>query len=205
MAKRKEKVEEAQSAEPVVQESVETFVEESNPVQELETFKAQLLQAFELNDKLLHEVESRDKEITVFKEVKMGLERVIEQQQSEITQLKEHMNTLRLEKFNEQVTVLARKWIKKYGQAEDKLPEVVVMLSKFQNEEELSRMEKLLGLETGNENSNPTPLTQTSANLVEVFSSPKSEKNLEQMSPDEKRNYFWKQMETLKKRFPQSR
>lgn len=190
-----------EEAEEVTEEPSEEKKEEPEEIVEededtVETFKAQLVQAFELNDKLLDEINTKDKEISVFREIKTGLEDVIETQQQEITQLKNELEGIQLSLFKDKISGLADKWIKKYGLSAEKKQEVMTMLAKFQSDEELHKVEELLGLKGVKEKSIPVPLTQTSATLMEQFGN-KPEQSYDDLTPDQKKELLWKKMQAL--------
>lgn len=207
MAKRKSKAKEVETfteepVEEVVEEQLEEPVEIDDEVEiveekdDVETFKAQLVQALSLNDKLIEEVKARDKEITVFKELKTNLDRVIDEQKNSIQTLENEIQSLKTEKIRERAEQVAKVWIKRYGLGEQDLPGVRNMLSKYTTEEELEEFERLIN-NSRNEKSSPVPATQSSAVLVETFA--KNEADYESMSPMERRDLLFRQMAAAEK------
>lgn len=206
--KRSKKVEkfsdEKEEKQEVVEEKVDEVVEEQPEVIEeeetIETFKNQLVQALSLNDNLLTELKDRDMEISAFKEIKTSLESVIETQKNEITQLKNDMQNLQAEKHRERVEEAALRWIKKFGLPKEKLQEAIIMLSKYETEEELNNFVNLIDSGSRNDKSTtPVPATQSSAVLVETFSNAETEEKLRSMSGQDRRDYLFNQLKEREK------
>jgi hypothetical protein len=170
-------------------------VQEEQTSNQLETFQSQLVQALELNDKLIEELRVKEKEISVFKEIKNSLDSVVQSKEEEISALKYQLEVFKAEKFQDRISTLATKWVKRYNLTDDKLPEITTMLSKFQSEEELQKMETLIGLTQGKEKSSPVPVTQNSSVLVEQFA---AGPNYESLNPDEKMKVLLRQLERFK-------
>lgn len=163
---------------------------EEEKVEEVETFQAQLVKALELNDKLIAELQNKEEEISMFSSVKNNLEGVIEQKNAEIERLQEEVEAIEMEKFQEKVQDMSSRWVKKFGIPADKSDEIVTMLSKFQNEQELDKFESIMGLSKSTK-SNPVPLTKNSDVLSEKFSDEK--KDVQSLSPKEKINRLHEQ------------
>lgn len=187
-----EKPEEEADEEPSKEEASEDDVEVVESKDDVETFKAQLVQALSLNDKLINEVKARDKEITVFKEIKENLDRVINEQKVNIEELNNEIQDLKTQKIRERSEEIAKLWIKRYGLGENDLPGVRNMLSKYTTEEELDEFERLIK-NSRNEKSSPVPATQSSAVLVETFAN--NQVDYESLSPQQRRDLLFKQME----------
>lgn len=169
------------------------------PVNPIEVFKAQLAQSLELSEKLIVDLDNREREIELFSRIRESLENTLKSKDQEIEQLKNVIKQHELEKFNSRMSSLADSWIQKYGLSEDKKPEVIRMLTTFQNEEDLGRVERLLGLSLERERQTPVALTKNSDALaLEQFRSNDVESGL---SREERINLLWTKLAKIDKNY----
>lgn len=168
-----------------------------NPVSEIEVFKAQLTQSLELTEKLITDLETREKELEVFTKVRQSLEATIAVKDKEIEQLKNILQNIETERFSNRINAIAESWMNKYNLGPENRPEVLDMLTTFQKEDDLARVEKLLGLSSPKEQSIIVPLTKTSNELstVEQFSSVP----VVELSREDRLKQLWKLYEVSNK------
>ena len=176
------------------EQSVESFSESSEVSQEVivesksegvaEQFKAQLIQSLEINDKLITELERKEKEISLFKQLQESLEAVAQEKDVIIEQLKSQTQELRMSQFNEKKDIIFKKWISKFNIASEQYDSVHMMLSKFTSEDELANVERMLENSVVKRQSNPISLTQTSSQIENtVF---KEEPSMVNATPQQK-------------------
>ena len=103
---------------------------------------------------------------------------------------------LKTEKLREKRELIVKKWLKKFNLGDESAPEVFEMLSKYESNDELANVERVLDV-SRSERTNPVPATHSSAVLVEQFSDKKVDYN--QLSPEEKRDLLFEQYEKYEK------
>ncbi len=135
-------------------------------VTELDAFKAQLAQALELSDRLITEVEMRDKEISIFQNVRTNLEKALESKENELQALREKLLIHEKGKILERKQNLIDRWVKKNSIPQDQLDDVYKMFEGFDTEESLTRIENTLGLNTSDKKIVAVPITKSSEELV---------------------------------------
>lgn len=164
-------------------------------INEIETFKARLNQSLELTAKVISDLEMREREIELFKNVRSSFEQTILVKDNEITQLKNYIEQLEKSRVIEKRKELIDSWAKKYNISHSQLTDVERILSTLETEEEISRFENLLGLSLSKEKMTPIPLTKTSEELVvEQFSN--SGLNVA-VSPEDRVKHLHKRLLTL--------
>ena len=161
-----------------------------------EKFKAQLVQSIELNDKLILELEKKEKELSIFKELQNNLELVIQEKDNVIQQFKTEMDKLQVSKFNEKKDIIVKKWVSKFNLSPDQVSGVQRMLSKFTSEDELDEIEHMLELTVTKKVFEPVALTvptttiteQSIPVVIETFN-----------APEDRLKQLWNKVEALKK------
>mgnify|MGYP007071606509 CR=1 FL=1 len=178
---------------------LETFnqVVEEKSENTVEKFKAQLIQSIEINDRLIAELEKKEKEVSIFKELQTNMELLVGEKDRIITQLQESIQTVQLSKFNERRDQVLRKWISKFNISTEQATSVQKMLSKMTSEDELVDVERLLDVAVIKKVSEPVPLTQTST-FLDNASAPSQVRPIETMSAGERVDMLWNKIEQLK-------
>lgn len=151
MSKKEKETAVEATEEPVVSEPVEVVSNELpeetvDNTEEIAQFKSHLVQAIEVNDSLIKELEKRETDISVFKELHSTMEQVLLEKDTIISQLHNQILELQFAKFNERKQEVANKWITKFCLPQDKIADVQRMLSKFSSEDELVEIEHMLNL-----------------------------------------------------------
>lgn len=159
---------------------------------EIETFKAQLAQSLELSDRLIGELQTREKEIEMFKNVRVSFEQIIAAKDAEISQLKQELVSIETSQIIDRRKEIISTWSKKFTVSPAQVADMERILSSLETDEEITRFEALLGLSLSKEKMTPIPLTKTSGELVvEQFSSQGPE---EILTPEQKVKSLHKQL-----------
>lgn len=161
-----------------------------------EKFKAQLVQSIELNDKLILELERKEKELSLFKELQNNLELVISEKDKLIEQFKGELSNLQVSKFNDKKEIIVKKWVSKFNLSPDQVSGVQRMLSKFTSEDELDEIEHMLELTVTKKVIEPVALTVPTTTIVEQSAIPVVETFA---SPDQRLAQLWSKVEEIKK------
>jgi len=166
---------------------------------EVSQFQAQLVQALELNDKLIVELEQKEKEISMFQEVRKELDNVIKQKDEYIHRFQTALEEFKNARLNERKQNIFERWMLKFNLAADQSESVQRMLSKFTSEDELVELERVMQLPADvKRQSNPLPLTQTSAFLSDNPAPNKSGKVFDALSKEEKMDALWDRVAAIK-------
>lgn len=169
--------------------------EPSPQAQELSQFKSQLIQALDLNDQLITQLEKKDKEVSVFKEMNDSLQSVVSQKDTEISRLKDELQSFKMARFNEKKDAIYAKWLSRFNLSPEQSDSVQRMLSKFTSEDELADVERMLETSSGKKESTPVAITQTSAFLDNQTVEPSV--SYDALSPEEKLNYLHSKLEKV--------
>jgi hypothetical protein len=182
------------TAEVPVEQFKEVVVEEKS--ESVEKFKAQLIQSIEINDRLIAELEKKEKELSVFKELQNNLELLVVEKDNVITQLEQSIEVVRMSRFTERKNELLRKWITKFNLSPDQTTSVQKMLSKFTSEDELGDVERMLEVSVI-KRVEPVPLTQTST-FLDNAPVALPEQPVVMLTPQQKIDQLWNKIEKLK-------
>lgn len=164
----------------------EIRVEYENTIADLES---KLSQALQLNQKLITELESTERELAVFSEIQTGYEEVITSHQTKIEELQHEIEQYEFEKVQSRIDDLANRWMKKYTLPAEKYGEIVDMFSRFKTEEDFNSIERVLDIpKTFKEQKSPRPLTQVSTSLKEQTP---TEVALDNMSPEQRKEALY--------------
>jgi len=105
-SKKEEKpIEKPKKEDSKTESKTEEVVEEKGESQ----FQSQLVQALELNDKLIESLEQKEKDISAFQQIKFGLENVITEKEKHLLQLQQQLEQFITARLNERKAVIFQK------------------------------------------------------------------------------------------------